>query len=466
MRTDSPHIRISFGRVTAAALLFAVIAAPAGLAAAPDSPTQPRLQEVEKAIEAERAQARESEEKAAALARDLRSLRRKLIVAARATQRREAEITRIEERLGEIAREESDKLTELGDRREQFVQVLMALERMARHPPEALIAQPLGADAMVRTAILLRTAVPSIERRSEDLRREIRELTDLRADAATRRSQLASATAGLKEEHRRLNALIERKSELKEKKDSEVRETRLRVEKLAREAKDLRDLMIRLEAERQARLEAERKARAEAERKAKEEAEKKAKAEAESKAREATERQAEAERKAAAEEEKRRAAAAAPPSDLTLPEIGIGAGSEIVPITRARGRLPFPVVGRVVGQYGQATGTGLTRKGISIETRDNAWVIAPYDGLVVFAGPFRGYGRILILEHGEGYHTLLAGLDRIDPVIGQWIAAGEPVGLVESTGQGNPVLYVELRRNGQPINPLPWLASQKDKVNG
>ncbi len=92
--------------------------------------------------------------------------------------------------------------------------------------------------------------------------------------------------------------------------------------------------------------------------------------------------------------------------------------------------------------------------------------MAPYDGLVVFAGPFRGYGRILILEHGEGYHTLLAGLTRIDTVLGQWLAAGEPVGLMEKEDRDAPVLYVELRRNGQPINPLPWLASQKDKVSG
>jgi septal ring factor EnvC (AmiA/AmiB activator) len=120
----------------------------------------------------------------------------------------------------------------------------------------------------------------------------------------------------------------------------------------------------------------------------------------------------------------------------------------------------------LVGRYGQTTDAGLTRKGISIETRIDAQVVTPYDGLVVFAGQFRGYGQILILEHGEGYHTLLAGLTRIDAVPGQWLAAGEPVGVMESADRGTPVLYMELRRNGQPINPLPWLASQKDKVSG
>ena len=454
--------------------MLAALPGGAGFAATERGEPINRLQEVEQAIQEGREIARESREKAAALAKELRDLRSKLVNAAKTTQKREAEIIRLEERLEEIAQSEKTKLAELGDRREQVVQVLMALERMARHPPEALLAQPLGADAMVRSAILLRTAVPQIEHRSEGLRRELRDLVRLRTDAAAKRKQLSSATVGLKEESARLNRLIERKAEIKNRTESEVQEANRRIENLAHEAKDLRDLMIRLEAERQARLEAERKAREEAEKKAREEAEQKARADAERKAKaeavgkaEAARRAAEeeAKRRAAEEEEKRRATVAAiPPAGE--PPIGVGDGAEIVPITQARGRLPFPVTGHVVGQYGQATDTGLTRKGITIETRNGAWVIAPYDGVVVFAGPFRGYGQILILEHGEGYHTLLAGLDHIDTVIGQWLAAGEPVGQVESTDQGNPVLYVELRRNGQPINPLPWLASQKDKVSG
>ena len=88
--------------------------------------------------------------------------------------------------------------------------------------------------------------------------------------------------------------------------------------------------------------------------------------------------------------------------------------------------------------------------------------MAPYDGQVVFAGQFRGYGQILIIEHNEGYHTLLAGLSRIDCVVGQWLMAGEPVGRMGRPVDGNPELYLELRRNGQPINPLPWLMVRKE----
>jgi len=86
---------------------------------------------------------------------------------------------------------------------------------------------------------------------------------------------------------------------------------------------------------------------------------------------------------------------------------------------------------------------------------------------VVFAGEFRGYGEILIIQHSEGYHTLLSGLSRIDAVTGQLVLAGEPVGAMgQSEGGNGPELYVELRRNGRPIDPLPWLASQTGKVSG
>nr|WP_242480579.1 peptidoglycan DD-metalloendopeptidase family protein [Rhodovibrio sodomensis] len=126
-------------------------------------------------------------------------------------------------------------------------------------------------------------------------------------------------------------------------------------------------------------------------------------------------------------------------------------------------------------------GGRVSAKGIEIVTRPGAQVVAPYDGKVVYAGPFRGYGRILIIEHGGRYHSLLAGLERIDAVVGQWVLAGEPVGVMAGgataggTGAGGqinppagrtPKLYVELRRTGQPINPLPWLARTGDKVRG
>src|SRR3546814_20553792 len=110
-------------------------------------------------------------------------------------------------------------------------------------------------------------------------------------------------------------------------------------------------------------------------------------------------------------------------------------------------------------------------RGIRIETRSGAQVVAPADGKVMFAGPFRGYGQLLIIAHGGGYHSLLAGFGRIDRSVGQWVLAGEPVGQMSATQAGpvqagqakagasgtgeKPVLYLELRRKGEQNGRAP-----------
>jgi len=142
---------------------------------------------------------------------------------------------------------------------------------------------------------------------------------------------------------------------------------------------------------------------------------------------------------------------------------------DIRPFPDSRASLRMPARGDIVTRYGEritlAGGTS-NAKGIVIATRPEAQVVAPYDGQVVYAGPFKGYGRILIIEHGSRYHTLLAGLERIDAIVGQWVLAGEPVGVMGNAPTRTPELYVELRRTGRPINPLPWLAQIDDKVRG
>jgi septal ring factor EnvC (AmiA/AmiB activator) len=131
--------------------------------------------------------------------------------------------------------------------------------------------------------------------------------------------------------------------------------------------------------------------------------------------------------------------------------------------------LRMPARGDVVASYGETVerrGTTTGDQGMMIATRPGARVVAPYDGKVVYAGPFKTYGRILIIQHGDRYHSLLAGLGRIDAIVGQWVLAGEPVGVMGDPSGQPPELYVELRRAGQPIDPAPWLARSGNKVRG
>ena len=182
-------------------------------------------------------------------------------------------------------------------------------------------------------------------------------------------------------------------------------------------------------------------------------------------------RKAQAQRRTAAEitaESERLAALAAEAADLRalLSELRAAAADGAQDFAAARGTMPFPARGRLAARFGEPTAFGTASRGVTIETLPGAQVIAPHDGRVVFAGPFRSYGQLLIIAHGERYHTLLAGLSRVAGVVGQWVLAGEPVGRMSEDIGAKPHLYVEVRRDGEPVNPLAWLAASDGKVSG
>jgi septal ring factor EnvC (AmiA/AmiB activator) len=148
-----------------------------------------------------------------------------------------------------------------------------------------------------------------------------------------------------------------------------------------------------------------------------------------------------------------------------------------IPFSEAKGLLPLPAAGTTLRGFGDADGLGGTARGISISTRRGAVVASPTDGWVAFAGPFRSFGRLLIINAGDGYYLLLAGMDQVRVEVGQFVLAGEPVGTMGdisslSVGTGTvetdgPVLYVEFRKDGSSIDPGPWWAkSQSEKVRG
>lgn len=131
-----------------------------------------------------------------------------------------------------------------------------------------------------------------------------------------------------------------------------------------------------------------------------------------------------------------------------------------------KGRLPLPAEGSVASEFGERRGVN-DGKGMTVTTRAGAVVTAPHDAIVRFAGDFRSYGRLLILDFGDGYHLLVAGLSGIDVVVGQWLLAGEPVGrMAARENGGRPELYLELRHDGTPIDPGPWLAQRQGKTRG
>jgi murein hydrolase activator len=149
--------------------------------------------------------------------------------------------------------------------------------------------------------------------------------------------------------------------------------------------------------------------------------------------------------------------------------------SPAVAFAATRGHLRWPVNGVKMGDFGTADGLGGTQKGLSIAARANAQITSPCDGWVVYAGTFRSYGQLLILNAGGGYHVLLAGMERISVDLGQFVLTGEPVAVMgggaqvsaAATKSKQPVLYVEFRKDGTPIDPSPWWATNEgEKVRG
>jgi septal ring factor EnvC (AmiA/AmiB activator) len=116
----------------------------------------------------------------------------------------------------------------------------------------------------------------------------------------------------------------------------------------------------------------------------------------------------------------------------------------------------LPVTGRVVTGFGEDA-PGLNRsRGITLLTRPNAQAVAPAPGRIAYAGPYRGYDRIVIIEHSGGWTSLVTGLARLDVAVGETVVAGSPLGM---TGPGEPQVLVELRREGEPVNPLQYIRS-------
>jgi murein hydrolase activator len=146
-----------------------------------------------------------------------------------------------------------------------------------------------------------------------------------------------------------------------------------------------------------------------------------------------------------------------------------------VAFATAKGTLPLPVNGVKIREFGASDRLGASEKGLSIATRSGAQVTAPCDGWVVYAGPFRSYGQLLILNAGGGYHVLLAGMERISVDLGQFVLTGEPVAAMGAApqtaalvavGSKQPILYVEFRKDGTPVDPSPWWANDSEKVRG
>lgn len=358
----------------------------------------------------------------AGLDRDQQALSDQLVASAARVQALEQSISDSEERLARGGDNEARIRASLDARRDVLIAVLSTAQRIGRQPPPALVVSPEDALRAVRSAVVVGAVLPEIRIEAEALQSDLDALVAERTRAAAERDKLRADAAAIAEERQRLTLLIDRKKGESAARAADLASEKARAEELAKSARTLEELIDGMRKT----LGAARPPSA--------------------------------------------GAAAATPDD----------GSRLKPaiaFADAKGRLTPPVRGVALQSYGDDNGLGGIAQGQSIATRAGARVVAPADGRVVYAGPFRSYGQLLILDAGDGYHVVLAGMERIDVQLDQFVLTGEPVGVmgnqrlasaaVPDASITQPVLYVEFRKGGTSIDPSPWwVASQDRKVSG
>ncbi|PWC36784.1 metallopeptidase [Azospirillum sp. TSO22-1] len=401
-----------------------------------EAPNQ-TLRRVEQEIQADKARQRDLERQSEAIRKELADLRNRLVGLAEQARAQESELGELERTLAALEDEERAQAAKLDAERQNIARLLAALQRLSRVPPEVVMATPDGPVDTLRSALLLRDTVPALRERADALAAALQRLADVRERLEGQRVRTLSVRANLTSREGEIAALVARREALSRQTDEERRSIAQHMARLASQAGDLRQLMERVEQERRATIET--AARLEA-------------------GRLQEERRAAEQRSAEQKEADRKAAKAA--------------RTEVVAVQRPpdlpilNGGLRLPAGGTVIARYGEQDRFGGTSRGVTISARAGTPILAPYAGSVMFAGPFRGYGQILIVEHSNGYHSLIAGLGRIDTSVGKHVSTGEPVGLMPSPADGTPDLYFELRRHGQPINPERGFSAPEGKGQG
>lgn len=410
--------------------------------AAPDTKSEiSSIEDVIRKHEQELEQARNSQRTAveaesklkteiASIGQDRNKLNQQLIEVAGRVRGVEGRIADTENRLRTLDTRETTIRSSLDARRAETTEVLAALQRAGRRAPPALMVRPEDALQSLRTAMLLGAVVPEMRARAERLIADLGNLVSIRKETGEQKERLLADRDSLTNDQRRLAALIEERQRQQADAEKDMEAERARATELSKQADNLRDLIAKMEQDLKSAA------------------------------------------KAAAAAKLAEAAKANAKNTAKDP----GRLSPAIAFASAKGLLPMPVNGPKIRGFGSSDGTGGVERGISVAARAGAQVTTPCDGWVVYSGPFRSYGQLLILNAGGGYHVLLAGMERITVNIGQFVLTGEPVGTMGTASQvasmlaaapSQPVLYIEFRKDNAPIDPGPWwAASEGEKVRG
>ncbi|HEV2746276.1 MAG TPA: peptidoglycan DD-metalloendopeptidase family protein, partial [Allosphingosinicella sp.] len=339
------------------------------------------------------------ERQAAALENQAARTRAEAAALAARIEAAEADITAAEARIRIIENLRAEQRARLGERQQPVVRLTAALQTMARRPPAMALVQPGSLDDVVHVRSMLASTLPAIRARTAGLRREIETGNRLRRHAEVAVAALVRSRENLRA--RRI-ALARFETEQRRRSASLGQSALFESDRALAFGEEARELAAMMSSrDYQARM---------------------------------------------------RARLAELPGPILRPG---SAGPS--PAAAAPRNAPYrlPVEGRLVEGMGELSDGGIHARGLTFETAANAPVIVPRAGRIAYAGPFRGYGRIVIIEHGGGWTTLITNLGRIDARLGDTVGAGAPIG---RTGPRESRVTVELRRGGRPVPIAPLIA--------
>ncbi len=388
------------------------------------------------------------------LAQERARLNGLLIKTARRVQKGEVTLSKIEGRLGELEKQRKRIQGSLRRRHASLGKMLAAMQRMGRQPPPVMATQRDDALKMVRSAMLLASLFPQLNAQAEQLTGELTELVRVISNIKSQAARLKSENKRLDNERARIKGLLAAKKTHMLEQQDELNSVRLAAENHAKSVTNLSDLIKKLDKEI-------------------------SKTAGLGKYEEELAKQKKIENVKLAEKENNKdlPSESENKSDKKTKIVALVSPGRIkpaLPFSQAKGQLPMPALGKRIKNFGAAEKYGRRSKGISIKTREHAQITSPSDGWVVYSGAFRSYGQLLIINAGGGYHILLAGMEKIDVSVGQFVLVGEPVATMGKTqqrsGKGGkksaPILYVEFRKDGRPIDPSPWWATGSEKAQG
>ncbi|MET3589671.1 septal ring factor EnvC (AmiA/AmiB activator) [Bartonella silvatica] len=347
------------------------------------------------------------------LKKDQRVLSDALIIAAKTERAIAHNIAEREEKLKIMIEQRVQVQQSLKSRRAEFAEVLAILERMGLNPPPALMARPEDVLASIRSSVLLGAVVPQMQEKTRALVESLKELTHLSDSIAKEYAVLKAKMQSQAEEQKRLELLLDKKAKLQKKSEEELTEQQQKNISLVEKAQSLEELILELDRQSKFSFDASTQIR----------------------------------------------------KSLQLLEQSN--------FEKRKGSLLFPVLGKRIRHVHNSS--QVMRFGEMIETESKAVVVSPADALIAFAGPFRSYGQLIILNVGNGYHIVLIGMSRINVTQGQFVLAGEPLGMMGTQfiansvaldiGKTVPMLYIEFRKQGKPVNPTPWWRTEKTRRN-